>query len=65
MGHRAKECRVMNGTRWGERWLGNTRWDRARVGGESQEMNLAKVKEAIRIAQGISRAISTGQDLLL
>ena len=55
----------MNGTRWGERWLGNTRWDRARVGGESQEMNLAKVKEAIRIAQGIPRAISTGQDLLL
>ena len=55
----------MNGTRWGERQLGSTRWDRARVRGESQEMNSAKVKEAIRITQGIPRAISTGQDLLL
>ena len=64
-GCRAKEHKVANGTRWEGRGLSSTRWDGARGGGKCREMNLAKVKTAIRSVWGIPGTIGIGRDLCL
>ena len=64
-GRRAKERNETDGTRTGERHLFSARGKRARGGGESREVDVAKMKAVIRVIHGIPEAIRTGCDLRL
>ena len=60
-----RNVRERTGTRWGERRLRGTRWDRTGVGGECREVNTAEVEVAIRCTYRIPRAVVAGRDPLL
>ena len=64
-GRRARERNETDGTRTGERHLFSARGKRARRGGKSREVDVAKVKAAIRVTHGIPGAIGIGRDLCL